>query len=206
VAPALVLWGCTGSTSDNNSSEGTVAESVVDASDGGSSRVALSKLTVPEDAVAIDYFVAKGEAPLLKETLLPLKAPTKTVSMIVNNITYAGVVCGFSFTGAERPKPPIAFRMQVEQADGSVIDATVDVSWDGDVEKAGSAALNGWNFLSDAQINRNGPGWVVQLGAIPEGGGQDVPSPTRALCTATSAEDMPVSVGPVAYWAGFATR
>ncbi len=189
----------TTSDTTNGASVGTDAETTAGVTAG-------QPISIPADAVAIDYFVAKGEAPLLKETLVPLTKPTKTVTMVVNNITYAGVVCGFSFTGADRPVPPISFRMQIEQADGAVVDGTVSIDWTGDVEKAGSTEASGWNFLSDAQVNRNGPGWVVQVGGIPSGGGNDKPSPKRALCTATSSVEMPTSVGPVAYWAGFATR
>ncbi len=202
MAGAIIIASCTSSSSVSN-----VTDPDATTAGAGTKAVAASRpIVVPAEAVAIEYFVATGDAPLLKETLVPLSGPTKTVAMTVNNITYAGVVCGFSFTGVDRPKPPIAFRMQIEQANGAVIDATVDVDWTGDVEKAGSTNVAGWNFLSDAQVNRNGPGWVVQVGAIPEGGGKDVDTPTRALCTATAGSEMPVSAGPVAYWAGFATR
>jgi hypothetical protein len=197
-----LLAGCTGSSEDpvDNAADSTAepAETAAQTQSGPG-------LEVPADAVEIDYFVAKGPAPLLKETLLPLAAPTSTVSMLVNNITYAGVVCGFSFTGTERPVPPVVFRFQIEGADGKVVDASVDVGWTGDDEQAGSAAVDGWNFLSDAQVNRNGPGWVVQVGAIPAGGGQGKAVPKRALCSLTSPAEMPTTVGPIAYWAGFAT-
>ena len=193
---AGLLVGCT----SNSPSDGEpAAEKTASASQ------VPAQIPVPADAVQIEYFVAKGTAPLLKETLVPLKTPTRSVDMLVDKITYAGVVCGFSFTGADRPVPPVTFRMQLEAADGSVVDATVDVDWTGDQEKAGSASIGGWNFLSDAQVNRNGPGWVVQVGAIPVGGGKGKPAPKRALCTLSSTVEMPVSVGPVAYWAGFAT-
>jgi hypothetical protein len=205
MAGAIIIASCTSSVSSGDSTLGT-GDTSTTSGDGSVKVVSGEAIAVPPGAVAIEYFVATGDAPLLKETLVPLSGPTKTVAMTVNNITYAGVVCGFSFTGVDRPKPPIAFRMQIEQADGAVIDATVDVDWTGDVEKAGSTNVAGWNFLSDAQVNRNGPGWVVQVGAIPEGGGKDVATPTRALCTATAVSEMPVSAGPVAYWAGFATR
>jgi hypothetical protein len=205
MAGAIIIASCTSSVSSGDSTLGT-GDTSTTSSDGSVKVVSGEAIAVPPEAVAIDYFVASGEAPLLKETLVPLSTPTKSVSMIVNNITYAGVVCGFSFTGPDRPKPPLAFRMQIEQADGTVTDATVDVSWDGDVEKAASATAAGWNFLSDAQVNRNGPGWVVQVGAVATAGGKNIDSPKRALCTATSETDMPLSVGPVAYWAGFAIR
>ncbi len=194
LALAALLVGC---SSDGPSTTGNTAETTVTAQE--------SQFQVPAEAVQIDYFVAKGPAPLLKETLVDLKAPTKSVTMLVDKITYAGVVCGFSFTGADRPVPPLKFNIKIEPASGPLVDATVDVDWTGDTEKAGSAAIEGWNFLSDAQLNRNGPGWVVQVGAIPVGGGQGKVSPKRALCTVTSSVDMPISVGPVAYWAGFAT-
>ena len=222
---AGLLAGCTSDTSNTSAettsaetttAETTTAETTVLAGNGGNETTtsvtkpgagspAAGSIDVPADAVTIDYFVAKGTAPLLKETLVPMESPSKSVSMLVKNITYAGVVCGFSFTGADRPIPPVKFRMQIEAADGSVIDSTVDVDWTGDSEKASSASTAGWNFLSDAQVNRNGPGWVVQVGAIPVGGGQGKPSPKRALCSLTSSVEMPTSVGPVAYWAGFAT-
>ena len=221
---AGLLAGCTSDTSNTSAEttavEATTAETTVFAGDlagdganettsaatkPGDGSPAAGSIDVPADAVTIDYFVAKGTAPLLKETLVPLKSASKSVSMLVKNITYAGVVCGFSFTGADRPIPPVKFRMQIEAADGSVIDSTVDVDWTGDAEKAGSASTAGWNFLSDAQVNRNGPGWVVQVGAIPVGGGKGKPSPKRALCSLTSSVEMPTTVGPVAYWAGFAT-
>jgi hypothetical protein len=207
IAGSLLMVSCTSSSSTDstiNSSRDSTLGGVGDTS--ADATTSAQAITIPADAVAIDYFVASGDAPLLKETLVPLSAPTKSVAMIVNKITYAGVVCGFSFTGPDRPKPPLAFRMQIEQADGTVTDATVDVDWDGDAEKAASATAPGWSFLSDAQVNRNGPGWVVQVGAVATAGGKNVDSPKRALCTATSETEMPVSVGPVAYWAGFAIR
>jgi hypothetical protein len=162
-------------------------------------------LVIPENAVPIDYFVAKTNPPLLKETLVPMKSASKSVAMIVNNITYAGVVCGFSFTGADRPVSPIKFHFQIERDDNTVVDTTIDVAWDGDQDQPASGNADGWNFLADAQVNRNGPGWVVQVGAVPEGGGKGKPIPKRALCTLSSGTEMPVTVGPVAYWAGFAT-
>ncbi len=202
--PAMLsvsLAGCSSDTpTPSENSAGGSGDSTAD-----TTATQAAQLPVPADAVLIDYFVAKGPAPLLKETLVPLQAPTKSVSMLVDKITYAGVVCGFSFTGADRPVPPLQFNIKIETGTGPLVDATVEVGWDGNTEKAGSAAVDGWNFLSDAQINRNGPGWVVQVGAIPVGGGQGKVSPKRALCTVSSAVEMPVSVGPIAYWAGFAT-
>jgi hypothetical protein len=162
-----------------------------------------SKLKVPAGAVTIDYFVVTDQ-PLVKETLVPLEAPTKTVSMLVDKITYAGVVCGFSFTGAERPQPPVTFRVVVEEADGTLVDGEVQIGWNGDQEEAGSDANGDWNFLSDAQPNRNGPGWVVQVGALPIEGGKDRTPPKRATCELTSSVDITPASGPIAYWAGFA--
>jgi hypothetical protein len=191
---ACSLLGCTSS----KPAETTVPDTTVAATG--------EQIVVPADAVPIDYFVSKDNPPLIKETAVPLSAPTKTVSMLVNNITYAGIVCGFSFTGIDRPVSPVKFRFQIETASGSIVDTTVDVSWKGDQDEPAAGKGDGYNFLADAQINRNGPGWVVQVGAVPEGGGKGKPIPKRALCSLSSDVEMPVTVGPVSYWAGYATR
>jgi hypothetical protein len=194
-----------------SSSATTADESVVPAEAGDSGTAAepaaSSSFVVPKGAVPIKFFMAKGTNPLLEETAVPLKDATDTVSMHVTNISYAGVVCGFSFTGTERPTPPVQFTMEIEQADGVIVSAVVPVDWEGDLEKgSGSASADGWNFLSGTGPNRNGPGWMVQVGGIPSGGGKSAKAPKQAACSLKSPKLMSPSVGPVSYWAGFATQ
>ncbi len=208
VVSVLLLAGCTSkSTPAESSSTETSIETSIETSvvPEGTTVKGATGLVAPDDAVAIDYFVAKDNPPLLKETLVDMKKPTKSVSMLVDKITYAGVVCGFSFTGKDRPVSPVSFRFQIENADLTIVDESIEVKWVGDEQEVSAGGGSGWNFTGDAQVNRNGPGWVVQVGAIPIGGGKGKAAPKRALCTLTSGTEMPVTVGPIAYWAGFAT-
>jgi hypothetical protein len=174
-------FGLAGCTDSNEGFGGTVAETVPAAPS--------QPLNVPANAVPITYTFVK-DTPLIKETLLPLEEPTKSISMLISEISYGGVVCGFSFTGAKRPDSPVKVRFELLDSDGTVVESALDIEWSGDQEKAASNVINGWNFLSDAQTNRNGPGWVVQVGALPQGGGQERTPPKQAVCELTRVRSL----------------
>jgi hypothetical protein len=209
VLSCVILSGCTGSSDSNppdSNSPDTALDGTADATIDEASEtkaVSTSAFVVPQGAVPIEYTFVK-DTPLIKETLVELSAPTKAISMHITNITYGGVVCGFSFTGAKRPDSPQQVTVTLEDNDGRVVSAKVALRWTGDQDQADSNNVDGWNFLTDAQVNRNGPGWVVQVGALPEGGGLDRTPPKQAVCELTSETDITPESGPIAYWAGFA--
>jgi hypothetical protein len=186
--------------SDSTASDSTGGESVAADTTGGA---ASSRFVVPAGAVPIEYTFVK-DTPLIKETLVEMTGPTKAISMHITNITYGGVVCGFSFTGPTRPDSPQQVTVTLEDSDGRIVSAKVALRWSGDQDQADSTNVDGWNFLTDAQINRNGPGWVVQVGALPEEGGLDRTPPKQAVCELTSETDITPQSGPIGYWAGFA--
>lgn len=164
-----------------------------------------------DGAVAIEYFLTKTSSPVPQpETPVKLDGPTKRLTMDISNITYTGVVCGFTFVGAQ-PAPPLNITMTVEQANGTLVAGTVPIGWEvgegGETtDSSGSANDGGWMFLGDAQANRRGPGWVVQVGAISTDGNRDGPPPKNARCVLESDVEIPAASAPVNMWAGFATE
>ncbi len=212
VAAGLAVTACSSSGSSSPSGQST-QKTVIDAGKpsitSAASRVdsgGTSGFGNVDGAVAIEYDESKIDDPRpLKETPVTLKAPSKQLTVDISKITYSGIVCGFTFTG-EQPPSPISITMSVEQSDGTVASGKVPMEWTGTEDKTGGASDTGWDFLGDAQANRLGPGWVVQVGAIPKGGGQGVTPPKRARCVLDSANEIPVASGPVNIWAGFATK
>jgi hypothetical protein len=197
-----------GESEDGETSVGATGTEAETTAGGGVSPVETTKrsqvrFVVPAEAVPIKYTFVK-DTPLIEETMVQLTKPKQQLSMHITDITYGGVVCGFSFTGSKRPDSPQQIRITLEDIDGSVVQATLDLVWNDDQDVTDSDAVDGWNFLSDAQANRNGPGWVVQVGALPTGGGVDRTPPKQAVCELMSKTDITPESGPIAYWAGFA--
>lgn len=146
----------------------------------------------------------------LKETPVALTGPTTHLGMSITDLSYRGVVCGFTFTGT-RPTSPVTIVVAGKLKAGAFTSGEVLIRWSdaGVVETGQVQSDNGWSFSADAYPNRNGPGWAVSIGAV-TGEGDDV-IPTAASCTlkAAGSSGAPPFVpanGPVGYWAGFATR
>ena len=161
----------------------------------------------PPKGVVPVVFDAPGADPRpIRETMQTITGSPISLTMDIAQVSYPGVVCGFSFRGPQRPTSPVTIRMTGRMAGVAFDSGLVKVAWTGDTVSAGSASDDGggWNFLGDATVNRNGAGWVVQLGAVPKGG-DGKQKPSAATCTVTSAVPFAAANGPVGYWAGFAT-
>ena len=146
----------------------------------------------------------------LKETPVVLTGPTTRLAMAITNLSYRGVVCGFTFAGT-RPTSPVTITISGLMNTSSFTSGEVLIRWSdaGVVETGQVQSNNGWSFSADAYPNRNGPGWAVSIGAV-TGEGNDV-VPTAASCTlnaagSSGAASFVPANGPVGYWAGFATR
>ena len=142
----------------------------------------------------------------LNEVERPIADGTKRLALKVSRLTYHGVVCGFSIKGA-RPESPALIRMTGTKADGTGFDSgAVSVAWTSTEPpqvSSGGADNNEWNFLSDANVNRSGPGWVVSLGGVTPDGPDSIP--TSAACSLELGTGTFSSAnGPIGYWAGFA--
>jgi hypothetical protein len=218
VSASTVLTGCSsgGSAADPSlvSRESTGDATDVDTStDSTDSTEASGGSGIPKakGAVSIEYFLTKTSSPVPQpETPVKLDGPTKQLTMDISNISYTGVVCGFTFVGTQ-PAPPLNITMTVEQADGTLVAGKVPISWGpgegGETaDSSGFANDGGWMFLGDAQANRRGPGWVVQVGAISTDGDRSGPPPKNARCVLDSDAEIPAASGPVNMWAGFATE
>ena len=139
----------------------------------------------------------------LKETAVVIGAPTPALRMRVTDLTYRGVVCGFTF-GGTRPAAPVSIRVDGKTASGSFTSGPVEIRWndDGTTSADSPSSDNGWSFSADAYPSRNGPGWAVSIGAVTAEGN---PDPTGARCELRSGAEFVPENGPVGYWAGFAT-
>lgn len=159
------------------------------------------------DHVAVGFDSPGADPRPLKETPIVLTGPSTHLGMTITDLSYRGVVCGFTFTG-RRPVPPVAITVSGTVKAGSFTSGAVSVGWTaaGVVETGEVKSNNGWSFSADAYPNRNGPGWAVSIGAV-TGEGEDV-IPKEASCTLTAALSTPFvpANGPIGYWAGFATR
>ncbi len=176
---------------------------------GKPTKTATTKVTTGSALTAdhrIDVrFDTPGAKPrALNETTVSVAKPVSTLSMNVTNITYRGLVCGFSFRG-QAPKGPVTIRMQGTSAATSFDSGPLAISWtglDSDLVKADSGANNGWSFSSEAHVNRNGPGWVISLGGVTAEAPNVVPK--TATCELVLTEPLSTANGPIGYWAGFA--
>jgi len=159
------------------------------------------------EPIAVTFDAPGADPRPIRETTNAISGSPTSLTMNIDRVTYPGVVCGFSFRGSARPASPVTIRMTGRMAGVAFDSGLVKVAWTGDRVSAASASddAGGWNFLGDATVNRNGAGWVVQLGAVPKGGGKSG-KPFAARCTVTSSVAFTAANGPVGYWAGFATR
>ncbi len=189
--------GCSGSSS----ARPTVAETVARAS-----TTLVASTTVGSDAAVAVQFDSPGVDPRpLREVSVPIGAPTNVLRMRVTDLTYRGVVCGFTLAG-ERPDSPVTIAVAGTIASGSFTSGLVHVAWtaDGTVTAEAPSSDHGWSFSADAYPSRNGPGWAISLGAVTAEGDNVIPS--VVTCELRSAAGFVPSNGPVGYWAGFATR
>jgi hypothetical protein len=142
----------------------------------------------------------------IKEVDRTVADGTKRLALTVSGLTYHGVVCGFSIKGT-RPESPVLIRMTGTKADGTGFDSgPISVAWtltDPPEVSSGGADSNGWNFLSDANPNRSGPGWVVSLGGVTPNVAGSIPK-TAACSLEPGVGTFSAANGPIGYWAGFA--
>lgn len=141
----------------------------------------------------------------LKETAVAIDSPTPVLRMRVTDLTYRGVVCGFTLAGT-RPASPVTIRIEGTTAAGGFTSGPVGLRWadDGTTSADSPSSDNGWSFSADSYPSRNGPGWAVSIGAV-TAEGENV-NPTGATCELRSGVEFVAENGPVGYWAGFATR
>lgn len=157
------------------------------------------------DVVEVVFENPGNAVDALREKTVRIDEPTNVLRMKVTELTYRGVVCGFTFRGGQ-PASPVTIRVEGRTPKGTFDSGAVPVSWTGADEAsvdAGDASSNGWNFAAAATINRNGPGWVVQLGGVTQPGPDTIP--TEVNCEIRSPKPVfTPAVGPVGYWAAFA--
>ena len=141
----------------------------------------------------------------LKETAVAIGAPTPVLRMRVTDLTYRGVVCGFTFAGT-RPASPVTISVDGTTATGSFTSGPVELRWTEDGKRSADSPSSdkGWSFSADSYPSRNGPGWAVSIGAV-TAEGENV-KPTAVTCALRSGVLFVPENGPVGYWAGFATR
>ena len=179
-----------------------VVESVATAE--GPAPVAVNQIT-GDDLVPVVFDFPDTARPI-KEVDRPVADGTKRLALKVSGLTYHGVVCGFSIKGT-RPESPAIIRMTGTKADGTGFDSgPVSVAWTSTEPpevSSGGADNNGWNFLSDANANRSGPGWVVSLGGVTPNVAGAIPK-TTACSLELGVGTFSAVNGPIGYWAGFA--
>jgi hypothetical protein len=230
---ALVVSGCSTKTSDkpaDTPTESLAASSSADSSVSASDDIgAVTPATPADSEVAESGAAPEGPAPVvvnqitgddlvpvafdfpdtarpIKEVDRPVADGTKRLALKVSGLTYHGVVCGFSIKGT-RPESPAIIRMTGTKADGTGFDSgPVSVAWTSTEPpevSSGGSDNNGWNFLSDANPNRSGPGWVVSLGGVTPNVAGAIPK-TAACSLELGVGTFSAVNGPIGYWAGFA--
>ena len=170
------------------------------------SRPLVAPSTVAPDLGVAVAFDSPGTDPRpLREVSVPIAVPTNVLRMRVTDLTYRGVVCGFTLSGT-RPNSPLTIAVRGTIASGSFASGPARVVWtaDGIVSAEAPLSNNGWSFSADAYPSRNGPGWAVSIGAVTAEGDNVIPS--AVTCELRSAGGFGPVNGPVGYWAGFATR
>ena len=163
--------------------------------------------TAPTADQTVDVaFDSPGSSPRpIREVTVAVNGPTTRLSMNVTEISYRGLVCGFSFR-AEPPTGPVTIRMTGTSPATTFDSGPLTVAWtglDSGLVKADSGGDNGWNFSSEAHVNRTGPGWVISLGGVTAEAPDVVP--TNASCVLELQTPLTPANGPIGYWAGFAT-
>ena len=193
VASAVSLAGCTAPT---NPGETTFAVGVEE-----STVVGLDAA----QEVSVVFDTPGADPRPLRETTVAIGAPTKALRMRVTELTYRGVVCGFTFAGT-RPVSPVTIRIGGTTPSGAFSSGPVELRWtaDGTSSADSPSSDNGWSFSADAYPSRNSPGWAVSVGAV-TADGENV-NPSDVSCELRSANLFVSENGPVGYWAGFATR
>ncbi len=201
----------TPATPADDTSEAVVAATPVDKSvvtvEGvvGAAPVAAANQIAGKDLVEVAFDFPDTARPI-KEVDQPVADGTKRLALKVSGLTYHGVVCGFSIKGT-RPESPVLIRMTGTKADGTGFDSgPISVAWtstEPPVVSSGGADNNGWNFLSDANPNRSGPGWVVSLGGVTPDGAGSIPK-TAACSLEPGVGTFSTANGPIGFWAGFA--
>jgi hypothetical protein len=167
--------------------------------------VVSTKPRTASEAVAVVFDSPGADPRPLRETSVAITAPVKSLRMTISDLTYRGVVCGFTL-GGTRPASPLTISISGTIPTGTFESGPVQVTWtdDGAVSTANPASSNGWSFSADAYPSRNGPGWAVSIGAV-TGEGENV-IPSAVTCALDSSAGFVPENGPVGYWAGFATR
>jgi hypothetical protein len=158
-----------------------------------------------DGVVAVAFDVPGADPRPLREVSVAIVEQVPALRMKVTDLSYRGVVCGFTFAGV-RPPSPLTISVEGTIATGVFSSGPADVSWtaDGVVNAAAPASNNGWSFSADAYPSRNGPGWAVSIGAVTGEGDNVIPS--SVTCELRSPSGLVAANGPVGYWAGFATR
>lgn len=199
--------GCSSSSSSPDTTAASVAADALptatDALPTGSDALPTGAEAAQEIAVVFD---SPGADPRpLQETAVSIGAPIDVLRMRVTDLTYRGVVCGFTFSGT-RPASPVTIRVEGTTATGGFTSGPVELRWydDGTTSADSPASDNGWSFSADSYSSRNGPGWAVSIGGV-TAEGENV-NPNGVTCELRSRVQFVPENGPVGYWAGFATR
>jgi hypothetical protein len=206
VTPATPADGADSADSDAVVAATPADSEVVDsgAAPEGPAPAAVNQIT-GDDLVPVAFDFPDTARPI-KEVDRPVADGTKRLALKVSGLTYHGVVCGFSIKGT-RPESPAVIRMTGTKVDGTGFDSgPVSVAWTSTEPpevSSGGSDNNGWNFLSDANSNRSGPGWVVSLGGVTPNVAGAVPK-TAACSLELAVGTFSAVNGPIGYWAGFA--
>ena len=214
IVVAVVVPACSSSASAPPMGPAGVRDSTVEAAAATTVETAAAVTeAVTEKATAADaseeisvVFDTPGDNPRpLKETAVAIGAPTSVLRMRVTDLTYRGVVCGFTFAGT-RPTSPVTIRIEGTTATAGFSSGPVELRWkaDGTTSADSPSSDRGWSFSADSYPSRNGPGWAVSIGAV-TAEGENV-NPTEVTCELRSGVEFVPQNGPVGYWAGFATR
>ena len=201
VVVAVIVSACSSSSSAPTTRPEVVRDSTVETT------VETAEATAADASEEISVvFDTPGDNPRpLKETAVAIGAPTSVLRMRVTDLTYRGVVCGFTFAGT-RPTSPVTIRIEGTTATAGFSSGPVELRWkaDGTTSADSPSSDRRWSFSADSYPSRNGPGWAVSIGAV-TAEGENV-NPTEVTCELRSSVEFVPQNGPVGYWAGFATR
>ena len=201
VVVAVIVSACSSSSSAPTTRPEVVRDSTVETT------VETAEATAADASEEISVvFDTPGDNPRpLKETAVAIGAPTSVLRMRVTDLTYRGVVCGFTFAGT-RPTSPVTIRIEGTTATAGFSSGPVELRWkaDGTTSADSPSSDRRWSFSADSYPSRNGPGWAVSIGAV-TAEGENV-NPTEVTCELRSGVEFVPQNGPVGYWAGFATR
>lgn len=191
-AAAMVVSACSGSTGGGETTAATGVTALT------------SQLPDAEEEIPVVFDTPGADPRPLRETDVEIGAPVSALRMRVTDLTYRGVVCGFTFLGT-RPVSPVTIRIEGTVPTGSFSSGPVEIRWtdDGAASADAPGSDNGWSFSADAYPSRNNPGWAVSIGAV-TGEGENV-NPSDVTCELRSGSQFVPANGPVGYWAGFAS-